>query len=57
MKINELTNGALIVEYATAKVMFYKIINKQTSEHLTNLQNELLDRNIITLDDLARDVY
>lgn len=57
MKINELTNGALIVEYATAKVMFYKNMCKQTSEHLTSLQNELLDRNIITLDDLARDVY
>ena len=57
MKINELTNGALIMEYATAKVMFYMNMNKETSEHLTSLQNELLDRNIITLDDLARDVY
>ena len=57
MKINELTNGALIVEYATAKAIFYKNMSKQTSEHLVSLQNELLDRNLITLDDLTRDVY
>ena len=57
MKINELTNCALIVQYATAKTIFYMNMNNETSQVLTNLQNELLDRNIITLDDLARDVY
>ena len=56
-KIKELTNGALIVQYATAKTMFYTNMNNETSQVLTNLQNELLDRNLITLEDLATGVY
>lgn len=56
-EIKELTNGALIVQYATAKTMFYSNMNKKTNQVLINLQNELLDRNLITLEDLAMDVY
>ena len=56
-EIKELTNGALIVRYATAKAMFYTNISEQTGEYFVSLQNELLDRNLITLEDLEMDVY
>lgn len=52
--IKKLTDGELIVEYAKMCVIFYKDINEKNSLALTMVQDELLERGLISTYDMCR---